>query len=483
MARITRAEFERLLWGPEGTDFDVKEAQYPFAGASDDEKGELLKDLLAFANAWRDSAAHILTGVREVKGGPHEVVGVRKHLDDASLQQFVNSKTNRPAVFSYVPFDYDGKAVGIIHIPLQPRPVYLKKKFGKLKANIVYIRRGSSTVEAEPDEVTRMAEPGAAASRDSVRPAHHIALPQSVEEAIRTKLRLLDKKLEHDWRSRWNALHKKVKPQDRRTVKPSIESVAPITIRLIREKAEQMKTTVSQVLQETGVFLQGDENVRIRSAVLRHFDERTYIERLSHFIEAVERQFSRLGLDFVRADWRIDLTEATFESGIKNTLRDVRSDLEAYFDVLACKHAPVDSTNEVSAGLFVDYKRSPSSTGDLHTYHLLVHFTNISAAKQGGYILKLLFPSDVPVQCVGCADEDIVTLDGVRLQQLTIRSDDTMFRGQTVHIVDEHRHAITYQMNDELYRRASNWRFRWQFYAGNLPVLKGTKDWTEMHCF
>ena len=62
-------------------------------------KSELLKDILAFANAARQITAHILIGVEEDAMGWGKVVGVTKHLDDAKLQQFVNGKTNRPVEF------------------------------------------------------------------------------------------------------------------------------------------------------------------------------------------------------------------------------------------------------------------------------------------------------------------------------------------------------------------------------------------------
>lgn len=87
---------DQLLFGEEGNTLDFKSEQYRFSGATDDEKSELLKDILAFANAWRRADAYILIGVKEVKGGRSEVVGIADHLDDAHIQQFVNSKTQRP---------------------------------------------------------------------------------------------------------------------------------------------------------------------------------------------------------------------------------------------------------------------------------------------------------------------------------------------------------------------------------------------------
>ena len=95
--------FERLLYEEENTTLDFKRKQYRFVRATDDEKSELLKDILGFANAWRRAEAHILIGVEDVRGGRGNVIGIpaTDHLDDHSLQQFVNSLTNQPVRFHY----------------------------------------------------------------------------------------------------------------------------------------------------------------------------------------------------------------------------------------------------------------------------------------------------------------------------------------------------------------------------------------------
>lgn len=153
---MTNEEFEILLKKGEGIDLDFKREQYAFQGANKTDKSELLKDILAFANSWRENKAYILIGVDEVTGGQGKVVGITDHLDDAELQQFVNSKTQRPVEFSYYPFSIENGEIGIIEIPLQERPIYLEQNFGKLEKGTVYIRRGSSTDTANLDEVARM---------------------------------------------------------------------------------------------------------------------------------------------------------------------------------------------------------------------------------------------------------------------------------------------------------------------------------------
>ena len=155
--------FEQLLYEDEGVTLDFKVGQYAFAGADAQQKSELLKDILGFVNAWRRAEAYILIGVREIRGGRSEVVGIAagEHLDDHSLQQFVNSKTNRPVRLSYEAFCFEGKQIGVVRIEEQERPVWLTSDYGKLKKDAVYVRLGSSTDPNRPatlDEITKMME-------------------------------------------------------------------------------------------------------------------------------------------------------------------------------------------------------------------------------------------------------------------------------------------------------------------------------------
>jgi hypothetical protein len=174
--------FEELLNEDEGASLDFKRDQYPFDGANEIQKSELLKDILAFANAWRRTDAYILIDVDDVKGGRSIPVGVADHPDDAKLQQFINSKTNRPISFAYEVFAFEGKQIGVLRIEQQDRPVSLLKDYGKLRRNVVYIRRGSSTDEATPDEIIRMSQ---AVGTKSEQPVLELELAD-----IRTRRRL-----------------------------------------------------------------------------------------------------------------------------------------------------------------------------------------------------------------------------------------------------------------------------------------------------
>ena len=163
---MTPELFETLLYQNESETLDFKTGQYAFEKTTPERQSELLKDILAFANAWRQTDAYILIGVEEKRDARSIVTGLDDHLLNRNLQQFVTSKTNRPVSFSYSSMRFEDKEVGILHIPIQDRPVFLNKDFGRLRANVVYIRRGETTGEASPDEILRMGSTAGLVHRD-----------------------------------------------------------------------------------------------------------------------------------------------------------------------------------------------------------------------------------------------------------------------------------------------------------------------------
>lgn len=156
---LSDEDLEQLRYKGEGADLDFKQAQYPFAGATDHQKSELLKDILAMANAYRAGPSHILIGFKDQTPHPAEVVGIAPgdHIDDAVLQQFVRSKVDPLLEFQYEERLFDGKHVAIITVAKQARPFAPKRDYGKVKKNAVYVRRGSSTDEALMSEMSKMA--------------------------------------------------------------------------------------------------------------------------------------------------------------------------------------------------------------------------------------------------------------------------------------------------------------------------------------
>ena len=60
---------QQLCLEGESSHLDYKREQYVFVKAQDSEKEELLKDILAMANAFRSQVAYILIGVEQQQDG------------------------------------------------------------------------------------------------------------------------------------------------------------------------------------------------------------------------------------------------------------------------------------------------------------------------------------------------------------------------------------------------------------------------------
>ena len=162
-----------------------------FSRCPEEDKSEIVKDILGFANAYRRSAAYILIGVKEVRGGRSIVNGVQTHLDDHALQQFMKSLTNQPVRFHYETVAIEGMQVGVIQIDQQTRPLYLKKDYGKLAKERVYVRRGSSTDPTRPATLEEIAQ----MRMDDAIPPVHLLIPKA-EDGYEPANNVLEKRIE-----------------------------------------------------------------------------------------------------------------------------------------------------------------------------------------------------------------------------------------------------------------------------------------------
>lgn len=152
--------FYRLLYEEASNTLIFRPKEYKFDGGLILEKGELLRDIVSAANAWRRADTYILVGVEDMKGGRNRILGVINHLDEKKIREFVDDKLQEPIRFYYKDLVIERKKIGMIHIPLQKRPFYLKEDFANLKKYVIYIRRGDTIREADTEEASRIKESG-----------------------------------------------------------------------------------------------------------------------------------------------------------------------------------------------------------------------------------------------------------------------------------------------------------------------------------
>lgn len=170
-----------LLEQGEGATIDYKEEPYVLSREEtarggkkldpiyfERKKSELLKDILAMANAFREHDSHILVGVRERPGQSAEAIGIDRDAihNEADIQQFVSTHVEKPIVFEYKYVQYRGQTIAVLRIPLEQlaaRPFLSRNDYGNVKKGVTYIRRGSHTDIAASDTLRAMFAPKNAA--------------------------------------------------------------------------------------------------------------------------------------------------------------------------------------------------------------------------------------------------------------------------------------------------------------------------------
>jgi tetratricopeptide (TPR) repeat protein len=165
---FTEEEFASLLNQPEGESLDFKAEAYNMS--VEDDKCDLVKDVICMANTPRDGNAYIVIGVKKRLDNTYELRGVDVHVEGADLQAVLQARVNPVPRFEYRPVTYKGKQFGVIIIlPDLNVPAMAIKDYRKsnrkdqtegsfLRKGQVYLRRDSQNALARPEDIRRIGE-------------------------------------------------------------------------------------------------------------------------------------------------------------------------------------------------------------------------------------------------------------------------------------------------------------------------------------
>jgi len=162
-------DFAKILdYARKRLEFDWLDFKATFDMDSEKHRAELVKDVSALANTV-DTEGYLIIGV-DCSGEALNLPGFGVDLDDAKLQQIVNSRLNRPVRFTYDLVEHEGKTYGRFTVPYSDiKPHQVTKdwgiteitKNGTEKQKIisqgqVFRREGSSTRPATAEEIIEM---------------------------------------------------------------------------------------------------------------------------------------------------------------------------------------------------------------------------------------------------------------------------------------------------------------------------------------
>ena len=116
------------------------------------EKAEFIKDLISLANSATD-IGYLIIGV----DNNGDLYGTEA-LSEERLQQIAHTYIYPNIVLGYSNLVLDSKLIGIIEIQGIEKPHRVIKSIDRLLMNDVFVRHGSTTAKASPDEMFRMRE-------------------------------------------------------------------------------------------------------------------------------------------------------------------------------------------------------------------------------------------------------------------------------------------------------------------------------------
>lgn len=120
---------------------------------------ELLKDIIAMANADIEGERLIVTGVKHKPDGSREIFPIEneKFIDSATYQQVMQENIEPDLKIQYDPYQYNGQLVGLLKVrECYDQPYMLKKDFGKLKKGDCFIRKGTHQLKVSRADLDRI---------------------------------------------------------------------------------------------------------------------------------------------------------------------------------------------------------------------------------------------------------------------------------------------------------------------------------------
>lgn len=110
-----------------------------------DKFDDLLKDIMAMANAALEEDRYIVVGIKHHPSSERVILGVEEFMDDATYYQLVHSNIEPDIHFEYFHVEVADKKVGVFRIfNCDNQPYLMKKDTKNLRRGDGFIRKGTS---------------------------------------------------------------------------------------------------------------------------------------------------------------------------------------------------------------------------------------------------------------------------------------------------------------------------------------------------
>ena len=152
-SKLSDEQVRTLLNSTETNRVDYKR-KMGFKNGTDQQKANLLKDVLAMSNATHGDVGYLVFGVNHTLTG-NEIIGVEESdsVDNSRLTNYINSKTNKDIEFYYYEYVIQDKKIGILTIKPDGYVRYVTETICGTRDNAVYYRNNDTNAIMSPSEI------------------------------------------------------------------------------------------------------------------------------------------------------------------------------------------------------------------------------------------------------------------------------------------------------------------------------------------
>jgi hypothetical protein len=152
-SKLSDEQVRTLLNSTETNRVDYKR-KMGFKNGTDQQKANLLKDVLAMSNATHGDDGYLVFGVEHSLTG-NEIIGVEESdsVDNSRLTNYINSKTNKDIEFYYYEYVIQDKKIGILTIKPDGYVRYVTETICGTRDNAVYYRNNDTNAIMSPSEI------------------------------------------------------------------------------------------------------------------------------------------------------------------------------------------------------------------------------------------------------------------------------------------------------------------------------------------
>ena len=138
----------------ESTSVEFKAVQYEKASFA-----ELIKDIMAMANATIEGPKYIIVGVKNIPSGTNKLLGIptTEFVDSATYQQLIRANIEPDVSFEYLPVHVEEKLFGVFRISATPdKPYMMRKDYQPHQKGDAFIRKGDHVARVTRSDIELM---------------------------------------------------------------------------------------------------------------------------------------------------------------------------------------------------------------------------------------------------------------------------------------------------------------------------------------